>query len=282
MTTITEQQMMQLVLTLNGTYTNVDGAFGNQCWDSTARIAQLLNLPVINTGGDGRWPGWAGNMVDAFPQSPEIAAAYELLPPEATVMPGDTLVWGDSNQVWYPKTHVANAVKQETGNGWLLCLSQNSSAARPDLPGYDLDSTGPIILQHLPKKGLIGIIRPRGGTITLASAIITALEEAGMALEHDDKVFVQLVVNGMGDRVILDNRAQIKAATDIQLNALAAATYELKKWDHETDNSTGDRVINDFRARLDAGFETIRGELVDLEGAALPEAADFIGKELPQ
>ncbi len=181
---ITEQQMNELAANVNNVYLHMDNAFGGQCWDSAAWIQNHFGLPVINTGGNGRWPGWAGNMVDAFPQSSAIAAAYELVSPDAQAQPGDTLVWGDSYPQWYPKTHVATAVKDKL-NGWILCLSQNSSAPRPDLPGYSPDASGPTIIQLLPKRGLIGIIRPRSG-LDYSGNIITTSEEDDMG--HVDTI----------------------------------------------------------------------------------------------
>lgn len=162
---ITEKQMMELAPQVSNVYLHMDNAYGGQCWDSAAWFMNHFGLPVINTGNtrakSGRWPGWAGNMVDCFPQSAEIAAAYELMAPSQPVLPADTLVWDDSNSEWFPATHVATAVKD--AGSWVLCWSQNSSAARPDLPGYDDEASGPTILQYLPKKGLLGIIRPRTG-----------------------------------------------------------------------------------------------------------------------
>jgi len=158
--TITQMRMEQIAQGLNNTYIDVDQAHGNQCWDSAARIALMLGLPVINTNSTaakrGRWPGWAGNMWDAFPQTKEIAAAYHLVGPEQPALPGDTAIWGDSDP-YYPATHVANVVKD--AGGMLLCISQNSSAPRPDLPGYSTKSAGPTIIQYLPKRGLLGYIR---------------------------------------------------------------------------------------------------------------------------
>jgi hypothetical protein len=164
---ITVSRMTDLATRLSGTYINVDGAAGNQCWDAAARVAQLLGLPVVNTWGEGRWPGWAGNMWDAYPQTPEIEAAYERVGPDQPGQPGDTAIWGDSDP-YYPSTHVANVVRDFGAQ--LLCISQNSSAARPDLPGYSAQSSGPTILQHLPKRGLLGYLRPRVSTIAPQSS----------------------------------------------------------------------------------------------------------------
>jgi hypothetical protein len=167
---------------VTGRYINEDWnpeneGFGAQCWDTAASWSKYLGLPVISTGGKGRWPGWAGNMVDAFPQSAAIAAAYELIGPDEPGHPGDIPVWGDS-YYYYPKTHVAVLVRDLGAQ--LLCISQNSSASRADNP-YPGWTKGPTILQHLPRSGLIGFIRPRtGGTLSNQSSTTTTSEEDDM------------------------------------------------------------------------------------------------------
>jgi hypothetical protein len=172
---------------VTGRYLNEDWApendgFGAQCWDTAANWSKYLGLPVISTDGQGRWPGWAGNMVDAFPQSPEIAAAYQLIGPDEPGLPGDIPVWGDG-YYYYPKTHVAVLVKDLGGQ--LLCISQNSSASLPGNP-YPQWTTGPTILQHLPRRGLIGFIRPRTGGLA-AQGTITTEEGFLMALSDEEQ-----------------------------------------------------------------------------------------------
>ena len=155
---IDTQKLSAWIAEVQGQYINVDGAAGAQCWDLAAHWSQALGLPRISTWGNGRWPGWAGNMVDAFPQSPAIAAAYELHGPDEPAQPGDIAVWGDSYW-YYPKTHVAVVIRD---GGLLTCMSQNSTPSRAGNP-YPEWTTGPTTLQALPKQGLIGYIRPRGG-----------------------------------------------------------------------------------------------------------------------
>lgn len=158
---------------VQGQYINVDGAYGAQCWDLAAHWSTFLGLPVINTGGAGRWPGWAGNMVDAFPQTPEIAAAYTLHGPNETGQPGDIVVWGDS--FWYyPATHVAVLVADK-GNQ-LTCMSQNSTPPRPDNP-YPNASSGPTTIQSLPRQGLIGFIRPNVGGLAYSGTTTPTTSE---------------------------------------------------------------------------------------------------------
>lgn len=165
---------------VQGKYINEDWnptneGFGAQCWDLAANWSKFLGLPVINTGYPGRWVGWAGNMIDAYPQTPAIEAAYELVSPDAAGLPGDIAVWGDSYREYYPATHVAVLIKDN--GGLLFCASQNSTSSRADNP-YPKWSSGPATIQNLPRRGLIGFLRPRTtGGINYQGTITPASEE---------------------------------------------------------------------------------------------------------
>lgn len=192
MTTI-EQSLGSWFPQVQGKYINEDWnaqnqGFGAQCWDLAANWSKFLGLPVINTGGAGRWPGWAGNMVDAFPQTTAIAAAYELIGPDQTMQAGDICVWGDSYW-YYPATHVAVGFR-ETG-GMLLCASQNSTTSQAGNP-YPEWTTGPTTLQHLPKQGLIGLIRPRLGSITLQGDINVPATQGGLTVADINTLVTKL------------------------------------------------------------------------------------------
>lgn len=196
-----EQSLGLWIPSVDGQYINEDWnsinrGFGAQCWDTAANWSKFLNLPVINTGNtgekSGRWPGWAGNMVDCFPQTPEIAASYELISPDQPGLPGDICVWGDSYW-YYPATHVAVLVMDK--GGWQLCMSGNSSDPRADNP-YPEWTTGPTILQHLPSQGLIGYIRPRSG-LTVQSSITPILD---IPVTTEDKMLV-LATDGKSPQV---------------------------------------------------------------------------------
>lgn len=152
------QKFSQWIAWAQGKYIDMDGAYGAQCWDLSAHFMATMGLPIVHTGGAGRWPGWAGNMYDAYPQSDAIAAAYERVPGSQPAQAGDTAIWDDS--FWYyPKTHVAVVVQD---GAQLLTMSQNStpSVAGNPYPGW---TTGPATIQHLPKGGLLGYLRPRMG-----------------------------------------------------------------------------------------------------------------------
>jgi hypothetical protein len=180
-----------------GKYINEDWepktqGYGAQCWDIPANWSKYLGLPVINTGGEGRWPGWAGNMADAFPQSSAIAAAYQKLSPDTRVEIGDILVWDDS-YFWYPKTHVAIGV-QDLG-AQVLCVSQNSTASQPGNP-YPQWTTGPATLQHLPRKGLLAIIRPRVGNTIQPQGTTQEEDELSAAEVKEIKEYIHALLIG--------------------------------------------------------------------------------------
>jgi len=175
---------------VQGQYINVDWnptnqGFGAQCWDLAANWSTTLGLPVINTGYPGRWQGWAGNMVAAYPQTAEIQTAYELLGPDAAGQPGDIAVWGDSYW-YYPATHVAVLVRD--AGAQLLCVSQNSTSSRADNP-YPQWSSGPATIQYLPRTGLIGFLRARtaAATINYQSTPTTPTEAIMAKLDEEDR-----------------------------------------------------------------------------------------------
>lgn len=251
---ITAETMASISAEVVNTYKDIDGAAGNQCWDSVNYINEhYFGLPRINTGGPGRWPGWAGNMVDSFPQTPEVDAAFVLLPPESPGLPGDTYVWGDSYPVWYPETHTATLL-WDLGNGWGQFLSQNSSAAAPWLGGYSTDSTGPIIEQTLPLQGLIGIIRPRtDGGIAPASISAPAPASQEDELSQQEVLQIQGFTNSVTDQVWGTAAGTQKLLQDLfsELGKkLENADYQMRLFNQASDNFTGDRIINTLRDQI--------------------------------
>jgi hypothetical protein len=214
MSIITRADMEALAVRLNNTYVNFDGAYGNQCWDSVAYICSLLGWPVVDTVADGSsWSGYAGTMYRGFPQNNAVAAAYTKVSPAEPAMPGDIVVWGAVPGL-YPLTHTATAVADAGLN--ILTLSQNSSAARPDLPGYSSDSSGPIILQLLPKKGLLGYLRKTDG-LALNGTINTPEEEmANSQMELQTAVQTVLMSNKIvkGPRSAAEALSQLLDSTD--------------------------------------------------------------------
>lgn len=212
---ITKDQINSIIARTNNTYINFDGSWGNQCWDSVAYICALLGWPVVNTVDDGSsWAGFAGTMVRSFPTSAEVGDFYEVIDPSAKAEPLDICVWGAVPGL-YPLTHVATAVA-DAGNN-VLTLSQNSSAARPDLPGYSSDTTGPIILQHLPKTGLLGYIRKKG-SIVLSGTILEGDTDMAVNTQMELQTAVQTVLMSnkivKGPRSVAEGISQLLDSTD--------------------------------------------------------------------
>lgn len=246
-------RFLALVPVLAGTYIDEDGAYNNQCWDSVAGVSRLLGLPVLNTTGAGEWAGYAGTIYRDYPQTPSIAAAYEQIPPGAPAMAGDVAVWGDSNP-YYPATHIANVIAD--AGGLLLCLSQNSSAARPDLPGYGPDSTGPTIVQHLPKRGLLGYLRPREGVA--AQGTITQQEEP-LKLDQEDFNTVSVIVRDWGTYA---------AKQALEAPIIDWGTYKMSVAQQTAENAKGIQALT----VLVRSILTAQGMNQDLINTALADA----------
>ncbi len=206
---IATETLSAWIQSVQGKYINADGAYGAQCWDLSAHWAQWIGKPIINTGGAGRWPGWAGNMVDAFPQTPEIAAAYDLITPDQKGESGDHVIWGDSYW-YYPATHVAVLIADKGAQ--LQCMSQNSTPSRADNP-YPGQSSGPTTIQSLPRQGLIGFIRPRNG-INPQGTITPSKEDDMATVPQEEWNAVRDAayrING----VITDPNAKVLTTNDI-------------------------------------------------------------------
>ncbi len=180
-------EWMQIVLALR--YVNVDynpynKGFGAQCWDLFAHFCTWFGLAVINTYG-GRWSGWAGALVDQY-WANGASLEFDLIDPSEPAQQGDVAVWGDSYW-YYPATHVAIVVSD--AGALLLCVSQNSSASQADNP-YPGDSTGPTIIQHLPKEGLIGYLRIKTAAVVVQGEIVP--EEDFMSQADVERIINEL------------------------------------------------------------------------------------------
>jgi hypothetical protein len=260
--TAIEQSLGLWIPQVTGRYLNEDWApendgFGAQCWDAAANWSKYLGLPVISTGGPGRWPGWAGNMVDAFPQSAAIAAAYQLIGPDDPGLPGDIAVWGDG-YYYYPKTHVAVLVNDLGGQ--LLCISQNSSASLANNP-YPQWTTGPTILQHLPRRGLIGFIRPRTGGLA-AQGTITTEEGFLMALTDQQQEDVYWILCTPDGREYL--RTQVLKLDTVLTKADGAYMNNMRDAQHAAEAAALDTKLD----KNDGGY------IVNLVESTRPGTAD--------
>lgn len=153
---------MALLLTHNdwanrvtGKYVDIDGAHGGQCWDTFADYCiSVLGVPPINTWG-GTWSGWAYAIWDQYPVN-GAAQYFDRIPADQPARAGDVAIWTDRHW-YYPASHIA-VVLADAGQN-VYCMSQNSSAPRPWLPGYSEAATGPNERQYLTKQGLAGYLR---------------------------------------------------------------------------------------------------------------------------
>ena len=105
--------------------------------------------------------------------------------------------------------------------------------------GYNL--YGPMYGRINPQTLFTGPLSYAG---TVTEAIITQLEEAGMALEHEDKVFIQEVVNGMGDRLINDNREQAKHYASEIADVIKGNSHDIKVFTQHVVNPRIDEVVS--------------------------------------
>jgi hypothetical protein len=112
---------------------------------------------------------------------------------------------------------------------------------------YPLSYAAPLYGRTDPNPYMNGTI----GTLS-ADAIITQLEEAGVSLSHEDKVFIQQVVHEDADRAINDNRAQSAWILEELSKKIADSTYEVKVFTQQVDNENTDRAILDNRAEEQA------------------------------
>lgn len=261
-----EQSLGLWIPQVQGRYVNEDwnaenDGFGAQCWDLAANWSKYLGLPVISTGGQGRWPGWAGNMVDAFPQSNEIAAAYELVGPDQQGLPGDIAVWGDSYW-YYPKTHVAVLIADQGGH--LLCVSQNSTASQAGNP-YPQWTTGPATIQHLPKQGLIGYLRPHLGIAAMGGTTTPTQEDDMATVPQEEWEWAKAVLSSLAD-----NAATKKDLGEVPNKVL---TQQVPYKDPITGQDTGQSTslatmagYADFQAtqtRLNTNAKTVAASIPD-------------------
>ncbi|CAH0231552.1 hypothetical protein SRABI26_02662 [Arthrobacter sp. Bi26] len=142
----------------------------------------------------------------------------------------------------------------------MLCISQNSSAARPWLPGYSTESTGPTILQHLTKRGLLGYLRPRVTTPAPATIITTLGEKRMATLDKDDLEKIEGFAIAERKTTVLEVRANSVATVNAIGELIEDAVYKLSVFTQKTDNQNTNRSIDDFRAELRAGISAITAQ----------------------
>lgn len=162
---------------VDGKYVDVDGKYDGQCWDSFADLCiRVFGIDPINTWG-GTWAGWAYAIWDQYHVN-GAADSFDRIPATEPALPGDVAIWTDQHW-YYPASHIAAVLADAGGN--LYCMSQNSSPARPWLPGYGPEATGPNARQYLTKQGLAGYLRRK----TFMPTITIPTEEDDMFTEKD-------------------------------------------------------------------------------------------------
>lgn len=162
-----------------GTYVNVDGAYGAQCWDLwEAYCRDLVGVSGVSTQLSPN-PGYASALWDGY-SSNGASNYFDTVAGNATPVKGDVAIW-QYGTGYYPYSHVAIVLADAGEN--LYVFSQNSSASLANNP-YPGQSTGPSIKQYLPKSGIAGYLRPRtlsGGSPspTLSSARLAISDASG-------------------------------------------------------------------------------------------------------
>lgn len=140
---------------VDGKYVDIDGQYGGQCWDGFADVCiSVFGIQPINTWG-GNWSGWAYAIWDQYHVN-GAANYFDRIPASEPARAADIAIWTD--KYWYyPASHIAPVIADAGPD--VLCMSQNSSAARPWQQGYSPDATGPNVRQYLTKQGLAGYLR---------------------------------------------------------------------------------------------------------------------------
>jgi LysM repeat protein len=140
-----------------GKYVDADGSYGNQCWD----LAQHYTTHVVNANTrmytrPSSTPGYASGVWESYEET-NTNKYYKKISKSEKAMKGDVIIWAKNS--CYRNSHIA--VVLEDAGSYVWTISQNSSPANKNLPGYSSQSSGPSIKQKLSKCGLLGYLRPR-------------------------------------------------------------------------------------------------------------------------
>lgn len=98
---------------------NIDGAYGNQCWDGYAKYCQYLGYPYANCTT-------SGYVKDIWNNRKTNGMLKNFVEVEI-MQPGDIAVFKEVKG-WTPLSHIAIFVK-DLGNGYGLFLGQNQGGA---------------------------------------------------------------------------------------------------------------------------------------------------------
>ena len=131
----------------NGSYVNVDGSYGAQCWDSWSDYAvNVIGVDYWRTGtqaggGDPNHPGYASGIWIGFDGS-GLNQWFTPYGPDQPAQRGDVAIWAYGSPVG-PQSHVAVVVADAGGS--VYCMTQNPT---------------PNTYAYLSKAGLLGYLRP--------------------------------------------------------------------------------------------------------------------------
>lgn len=141
----------QFVSAHEGVVTDVDGAYGGQCWDLWSSYAQ--ECCGVSQAATSTTSGYADSVYTAkYEASSELQARFDKIGTDAAARAGDVAFWAYGSSS-YPQSHVAIVIQDNGEN--LLCLSQNP---------------GPAHRVSLTKSGLVGYLRPKTGKDNTVSA----------------------------------------------------------------------------------------------------------------
>lgn len=133
--------------------TDMDGAYGSQCWDLfAAYCVEFLGAPniwVCSTAPSGVNAGYAGSIWEQYPTSDWIAGAFDRLGADAIPQVGDVAFWG--NDPYHPTTHVAIVIQDGVHDGRIHVLAQNVDAS---MLARDMWDTVPTDGYLRPKEGI--------------------------------------------------------------------------------------------------------------------------------
>lgn len=212
--------LSQWAASVDGRYIDTDRSFGGQCWDlAQDYVTRCINpdltlytQPAAHAGfAIGTWETvlantWAGE---------QIRESFDARTGDEIARPGDIIIW-HWGQLHYPMSHIA-VVLEDRGD-YVLCMSQNSSPARPDLPGYSPEASGPASRQLLPKLGIAGYLRPLATGIKPSGSVKAPAEEKDWLDVKTDAQIKALVAQGVADALktksTRDNLRQIVWAID--------------------------------------------------------------------
>lgn len=121
---------------------DMDGAYGNQCWDGYAKYCQYLGYPACYCTTSGYVKDIANNR-----RSNGLLNNFIDVGLNAALQPGDVCVWGNCPDT--PYSHIA-IYDSDSGQNHVRFLGQNQG-------GYN----GAFDVREIPVSGIIGVFRPK-------------------------------------------------------------------------------------------------------------------------